>query len=323
MTATGGADMAACMTRSPARPAATGIPASHLLLALGIVAIWGTNFVVIRVALDQLPPLLFATLRFSFAAVPAILFVPRPRVGWRALAAYGVLIGAGQFGLLYIAMNGHISPGLASLVVQSQVFFTIALAMRLGGERVRPFQFLSLLMATAGIGLIVAHAGGGATPFGLGLVLFAAMSWAGGNQVARASGVTNMFGFVVWASLFSIPPLLLGSLLLEGPAAIVAGVTGASAGAWAAVLWQSAANTLFGYAAWGWLLARHPAAAITPTAMLVPVFGMGASALWLGEPLPGWKLGAAALVIGGLAINVFWPMARKLPGYPWRRGAAD
>jgi O-acetylserine/cysteine efflux transporter len=315
--------MAARMTHSAARPAATGIPASHLLLALGIVAIWGTNFVVIRVALDQLPPLLFATLRFSFAGVPAILFVPRPRVGWGALAAYGVLIGAGQFGLLYIAMNGHISPGLASLVVQSQVFFTIALAMRLGGERVRPFQLVSLLMATGGIAIIVAHAGGGATPFGLVLVLLAAMSWAGGNQVARASGVTNMFGFVVWASLFSIPPLLLGSLLLEGPAAIVAGVTGASAGAWAAVLWQSAANTLFGYAAWGWLLARHPAAAITPTAMLVPVFGMGASALWLGEALPGWKLGAAALVIGGLAINVFWPMARKLPGYPWRRGAAD
>lgn len=318
-----GADMAARMTHPPARPAATGIPVSHLLLALGIVAIWGTNFVVIRVALDQLPPLLFATLRFTFAVMPAILFVRRPRVGWGALAAYGVLIGAGQFGLLYIAMNGHISPGLASLVVQSQVFFTIALAMWLGGERVRPFQLVSLLMATAGIAIIVAHAGGGATPFGLVLVLLAAMSWAGGNQVARASGVTNMVGFVVWASLFSVPPLLLGSLLLEGPTAIVAGVTGASAGAWAAVLWQSAANTLFGYAAWGWLLARHPAAAITPTAMLVPVFGMGASALWLGEPLPGWKLGAAALVIGGLAINVFWPMTRRLPGYPWRRGAAD
>jgi len=220
-------------------------------------------------------------------------------------------------------MDGHISPGLASLVVQSQVFFTIALAMRLGGERVRPFQIASLLLATAGIGIIVAHGGGSATPMGLVLVLLAAMSWAGGNQVARASGVTNMVGFVVWASLFSIPPLLLGSLLLEGPSAIAASVTHASVSAWTAVLWQSAANTLFGYAAWGWLLARHPAAAITPTAMLVPVFGMGASALLLGEALPGWKLGAAALVIGGLAVNVLWPLASRLPGYPWRRGAAD
>lgn len=220
-------------------------------------------------------------------------------------------------------MDGHISPGLASLVVQSQVFFTIAMAMRLNGERMRPFQIASLVLATARIGVIVAHGGGSATPAGLVLVLLAALSWAGGNQVARASGVTNMVGFVVWASLFSIPPLLLGSLLFEGRSAIVAGGANASGGTWAAVLWQSAANTLFGYAAWGWLLARHPAAVITPTAMLVPVFGMGASAMLLGEALPGWNVGAAVLVIGGLAVNVFWPLARRLPGYPWRRGAAD
>jgi O-acetylserine/cysteine efflux transporter len=302
---------------------ASSIPWTHMLLALAVVSIWGTNFVVIRVALDHLPPLLFATLRFTFALLPAVFFVPRPRVGWGALAAYGVLIGAGQFGLLYIAMNGSISPGLASLVVQSQVFFTIALAMWLGGERVRPYQLGALVLATAGIGLIVAHGGGSATPFGLILVLLAAMSWGIGNQVARASGVTNMFGFVVWASLFSAPPLLLGSLLLEGPSVIAASLQHATLGTWAAVLWQSLGNTLFGYAVWGWLLARHPAAAITPTAMLVPVFGMGASALLLGEALPAWKLGAAALVIGGLAINVFWPLASRLPGYPWRRGAAD
>lgn len=301
----------------------SGIPAAHLLIALAVVAVWGTNFVVIRVALDHLPPLLFATLRFTFALLPAALFIRRPLVGWRSLAGYGVLIGAGQFGLLYVAMNGHISPGLASLVVQSQVFFTIGLAMWLGRERIRAFQLASLVLATGGIGLIVAHGGGSATPLGLILVLLAAMSWAGGNQIARACGVTDMFAFVVWASLFSVPPLLIGSLVLEGPSAIAAGLKHATVGTWAAVLWQSAGNTLFGYAAWGWLLARHPAAAITPTAMLVPVFGIGASALLLGEPLPSWKLGAAALVIGGLGINVFWPMARRLPGFPWRRGAVD
>ena len=318
--------MAGGMASSPparVNQRAPGIPAAHLLLALAIVTIWGTNFVVIRVALDHLPPLLFATLRFTFALLPAVFFVPRPRVGWGPLAGYGVLIGAGQFGLLHLAMNGHISPGLASLVVQSQVFFTIALAMWLEGERLRAFQLASLLLATAGIALIVVHGGGSATPLGLALVLLAAMSWAGGNQVARACGVTNMLGFVVWASLFSAPPLLLASLVLEGPSAIAGALTHATIGTWAAVVWQSVGGTLFGYAAWGWLLARHPAAAITPTAMLVPIFGMGSSALLLGEGLPAWKLGAATLVIGGLAVNVFWPMAGRLPGVPWRRGAVD
>ncbi|MCZ4340990.1 EamA family transporter [Sphingomonadaceae bacterium G21617-S1] len=298
------------------------LPIRHLLLALAVVAVWGTNFVVIRVALDELPPLLFATLRFCFALLPAALFIRRPAVSWRALAVYGVLIGFGQFGLLYIAMNGYISPGLASLVVQSQVFFTIGLAMAFSGERVRPFQLLALVIATVGIAIIVEHGGSSATPFGLILVLLAAASWGAGNHVAKASA-TNMLAFVVWASLFSIPPLLIGSLLMEGWPRIAVALADAGPKAWSAVLWQSVGNTMFGYAAWGWLLARHPAATIAPIAMLVPVFGMGASALLLGEPLPGWKLAAAALVIGGLAINVLWPFATRLPGFPWRRGTVS
>lgn len=300
------------------RPAA--LPASHLLLALAVIIVWGTNFVVIRVGLDALPPLTFATLRFAFAFLPAALFVPRPRVAWRALALYGVLIGFGQFGLLFIAMNGRISPGLASLVVQSQVFFTIALAMRGRGERLAPYQLVALLLATAGIALIAGLAGGSATPVGLALVLIAAMAWAGGNHVARESGVRNMLAFVIWASLFSVPPLLAAALILEGPQAISAALVAAGPGTWAAVLWQAAGNTLFGYAAWGWLLAQHPAATVTPLAMLVPVFGIGASALLLGEALPVWKVGAAALVIGGLAINTLWPIAGRMP---WRRGAGS
>ncbi|MET0377212.1 MAG: EamA family transporter [Rhizorhabdus sp.] len=301
----------------------THLPLRHVLLALAVVVVWGTNFVVIRLALDELPPLLFATLRFFFALLPAAFFVRRPQVSWMSLAAYGVLIGFGQFGLLYIAMNGFISPGLASLVVQSQVFFTIGLAMIFSGERVRPFQIIALVLATVGIGIIIEHGDSSATPLGLGLVLVAAASWGAGNHIAKASGATNMLAFVIWASLFSIPPLLIGSLVMEGWPAIAGAITQAGPEAWAAVLWQSVGNTMFGYAAWGWLLARHPAAAITPMAMLVPVFGMGASALLLGEALPMWKLAAAALVIGGLALNVLWPLAARLPGYPWRRGAAS
>ena len=302
-------------------PSPSHLPWRHLLLALAVVAVWGTNFVVIRLALGVLPPLVFATLRFTLAFLPAALFVKRPDVRWSSLAAYGVLIGAGQFGMLFIAMDGHISPGLASLVVQSQVFFTIGLAMAFTGERVRWFQVLALVLATTGIAVILLHGDRSATPLGLALTIGAAISWAGGNHVAKASGTTDMLAFVIWSSLFAVPPLALAALLLEGWPAIVNGVAHMGPGAWAAVLWQTVGNTLFGYVAWGWLLARHPAATVTPMAMLVPVFGMGASALLLGETLPAWKLGAAALVMSGLALNLLWPLAARLPGYPWRRGA--
>ena len=291
------------------------LPWRHALLALAVVAVWGTNFPIIRIALDGMPPLTLATLRFAFALLPAAFVLPRPQVPWRDLGAYGVLIGAGQFGLLFVAMQGRISPGLASLVVQTQVFFTIGLAMlaaRGSGhvERPRPLQWVALGLAAAGLLVIALNVDGRTTPLGIAMVLGAAFSWAAGNIVSRRAGRVNMLAYVVWASLFSVPPLLLLALLLEGPARMLHGVQHAGAATWAAVLWQSVGNTLFGYAAWGWLLLRHPAATVVPWALLVPVFGMATSAWWLGEPLPGWKLAAAGLVVAGLALNLWWPALR-------------
>jgi O-acetylserine/cysteine efflux transporter len=187
------------------------------------------------------------------------------------------------------------------------VFFTIALAMRVGRERLQPFQWFALLLAVAGITVIVLHTDGSTTPLGLGMALFAALCWGGGNTASRQAGKINMLAYVVWSSLFAAPPLLLLSLVFEGSSAWWSSLQQADLPSWLAVAWQAWGNSLFGYAVWGWLLARHPAATITPMALLVPVFGMGASAWWLGEPLPVWKLEAAALVMLGLVLNVLWP----------------
>ncbi len=289
-------------------PSSSALPLSHALLALAVTAVWGTNFVVIHIGLDQLPPLLFAALRFLGALLPAALLLKWPRgVPWRNLAAYGVLVGAGQFGLLYIAMNGHITPGLASLVVQTQVFFTIAMAAAFNGERLHQRQMLALLITLVGVGVILMHTDGATTPLGLTLVLAAAASWAASNIVVRATPTADMLAYVVWASLFAVPPLFALSLAFEGWPAIRDGLASADTVTWAAVAWQALGNTLFGYAAWSWLLARHPVANVAPMALMVPVFGIAASALWLGEPLQTWKLVAAALVMAGLALNLLWP----------------
>ena len=296
-------------------PASSTLPLRHLLLGLAVVAVWGTNFVVIKYALAHLPPLALAALRFALAAFPALLFIGRPAASWRNVAAYGLLIGVTQFGLMFIAMTRFVSPGLASLVVQVQVFFTIGLAMLLAGERVRVFQVLAMALSVAGMVLIGWHAvteGASVTPLGLVLMLLAALAWACGNIVSRAAGRVDALGYMVWSSLFAVPPLVALSLLLEGWPAIHAGLLSATWGTWVAVLWQSVGNTLFGYGAWAWLLARYPAASVTPLALLVPVFGMGASALWLREPMPGWKIGAALLVLGGLALNLLWPRLRAV-----------
>ncbi|MFM2300437.1 MAG: hypothetical protein RLZZ84_173 [Pseudomonadota bacterium] len=290
-----------------------GLPPLHLLLALAVMAVWGTNFVVIKLALAHLPPLTLAGLRFAFAFVPLALFIKRPPVPWANLATYGVLIGAGQFGLLFTAMRSDITPGLASLVVQLQVFFTIGLSMRLTGERIAPAQVAALVLAVGGLATIALHTDGSATPLGLALVVCAALCWALGNITSRAAGPVNMLAYVVWSSVFAVPPLLGMALLTEGWPRIAAGIASADAKTWGAVLWQSVGNTMFGYGVWGWLLSRHPAGSVAPLSLLVPVFGLGASAMLINEPLPAWKLTAFALVMAGLALGILWPqLARRI-----------
>jgi O-acetylserine/cysteine efflux transporter len=286
---------------------ATALSWRHALLACVVVAIWGSNFVVIKVALAHLPPLTFAALRFGLAFFPAVFFFKRPEVPLRNLAAYGMLIGIGQFGVLYIAMGHQISPGLASLVVQSQAFVTIGLSVWLTGERVRAFQVAALALGAAGLGVILTHTDATTTPLGLGMVLFAAVSWALGNTVQRSTPGVSSLSFVVWSSIFAVPPLIVLALMFDGLPAIQRGLVNADLGTWAAVLWQSLGNTLVGYGAWGFLLARYPAATVSPWSLLVPVFGMGASAVLLGEALPVWKLAAAGLILAGLAVTVLGP----------------
>ncbi len=285
-----------------------GLPTSHLFLALVIVAVWGTNFVVIKNGLSTFPPFYFAALRYFFVFLPIVFFVPRPKVSWSNLCIYGLATGVGQFGVLYYAINSQISPGLASLVIQTQVFFTIGFAMLFAKEGLQRYQAVAVTISMTGLGIIALHTDSTTTFLGLALVVFGGFSWGIANTVSRQAGSINMLSYVVWASAFSIPPLVLLALVLEGGAAHLWDLTLATPiGAWVGVLWQSWGNTLFGYTAWAWLLSKHPAALVTPTALLVPIFGMGASTFFLDESLPLWKILAASLVITGLVLNLFWP----------------
>ena len=284
------------------------LPVSHLLLALAIVAVWGTNFVVIKISLESFPPFLFAALRFVFAFLPAVFFLPRPKVSWVNLCVYGLAVGVGQFGILYFAIDGNISPGLASLVVQTQVFFTIGFAMLFAKEQLKLYQAVAVAIAMTGLGIIAVHTDATTTFLGLALVVFAGFSWGVANTASRRAGAINMLSYVVWASAFAIPPLLLISWIFEGGwDSMYVSLTLAPTVAWLGVLWQSWGNTLFGYGAWAWLLSKHPAAAVAPAPLLVPIFGMGSAAFFLSEPLPLWKILAAGIVILGLMVNLFWP----------------
>lgn len=278
---------------------------ADILIALAVVGIWGFNFVVIKVGLQDLPPILFTALRFLFAAFPLVFFIQRPAIPWKLLAGYGLFQFALQFTLVFSGIKLGLPPGLASLVVQLQAFFTIALAILLLGERPRLMQWIGAIVAFSGMLLVGLHLEGKATLIGFLLVITAGMSWAVANMFTKKIGKVNPVALVVWGALLAVPPLLCASLLIEGPAVWLATAQHAGWLSFAAILFQSYPNTIVGFGIWSMLMRKYPAATIAPFSLLVPVFGMLSATLVLDEPLQWWKIVAGLLVLGGLAFNQF------------------
>lgn len=283
------------------------MPIGHLLLALMVVAIWGFNFVVIKVGLADVPPLFLTALRFLFAALPAVFFVKRPAVPWRLFLGFGLIFGVVKFGLLFVGMKAGMSAGLSSIVLQMQAFFTIGFAFLVLGERPVPIQYLGAAVAIGGIAIIGAMRWQGASLVPFLLVIASAACWGISNILTKKAGRIDMLGFVVWTALVPILPLLALSSIFEGPAAIGTALAHPTWTAIGAVAYLAIPTTLFGYGVWSFLLSRHPAATVAPLTLLVPVFGMGSAALVLGEPFGGAEMAGAGLVFLGLVINVLGP----------------
>ncbi|UTH30425.1 EamA family transporter [Ectopseudomonas hydrolytica] len=276
-----------------------------LLLALLVIVVWGLNFVVIKVGLEGMPPMLMGALRFMLAAFPAILLVRRPQVPLRWLLAYGMTISVGQFAFLFYAMHVGMPAGLASLVLQSQAFFTLFFAALFLGERLRGSNLFGLLVAACGLALIGLQSGQAMTLAGFVLTIAAASMWALGNVVTRKLGKVNLLGLVVWGSLIPPLPFLALSLWLEGPALIGASLRGIGLQSLAVLAYLAFGATLLGYGLWSRLLSRYPASQVAPFSLLVPVVGISSSALLLGERLGSLQVAGAILVMAGLLLNVW------------------
>ena len=289
----------------------THLSPRDLLLTLAVVAVWGYAFVAIKVALREVPPFALASVRFAMAALPLVFFIRRPAMPWGYVIGYGVAIGVIQFGLLFLGMKLGMPAGLSSIVIQIQVFFTIALAVMLDGDKLRRHNLVGAAIAVVGLALLGAHrlgVGETGTFIGFLLVIASGLSWAVGNIVAkRGAGehAPDMFALVVWSSL--VPPLPLAALsyaLEGGPAAIHAVIT-MSATAWACLAVMAYGATLFGFASWAALLHRYPTALISPFSLLIPVSGIASGALFLGESLAPLQMAGVVLVFAGLVFNTY------------------
>ena len=276
-----------------------------LLLALVVIVAWGLNFVVIKIGLHGVPPMLLGALRFTLAALPAVFFVKRPAISWKWLLAYGATISLGQFSFLFSAMYVGMPAGLASLVLQAQAFFTLLMAVLFLGERFRPQNLIGLIIAAGGLIFIGMESGGNLSVLGFVLTLCAAAMWGMGNIVTKRIGQVEMLGLVVWGSIVPPIPFYLLSYWLEGPDRIVSALQGISTSTILAVNYLAFNATLQGYCQWSRLLSRYPASQVAPFSLLVPIIGIASAAVFLDEQLTSFQLVGALLVMGGLAVNVF------------------
>jgi len=271
-------------------------------LAVAVMAIWGVNFVAIETGLDHFPPLMFNALRFTLAAFPALFLAGRPQVRWRWIVATGLILGVVKFTLLFAGMAAGMPAGLSSLVLQSQPVFTVLFAAVLLRERPRRVQVIGLLLALTGIAVVATGMTAGLGAFLL--IIGAAAAWGLSNIVTRKAAPPDTLRFMVWVSAVASGPLILLSLLFDGPAADVAALRAIDTEAVLAVLYVALLSTLGGFAAWGFLLRRYGAATVAPFSMLVPFFGLASAALLLNEPITPIDTLGGALVIGGILLGL-------------------
>ena len=289
-------------------------------LALLVVLVWGANFTVIRIGLDGVPPLLLAALRFVLALFPAIFFINPPRIPFSHWFGYGLFVGFGQFGCLFSAMHLGMPAGVASVVLQSQAFFTLLFAALLLGEKVTVRQVLGLVLAASGLFLVGGGTGSGIPLVALLLTLAAASFWGMSNIVVRRAGVLaaagghrlDILSLVVWSSLVPPLPLFLCSLVLDGPQLVVASVVNLTPTSIFSIAYLAFGATLFGYGAWSKLLSKYPANRVAPLSLLVPVAGLLTARIVLEEVLLLRQWIGCGLVVAGLLFATLQLPTRRL-----------
>ncbi|AOW59093.1 TPA: EamA family transporter [Legionella pneumophila] len=280
------------------------MPFAHLLLALLVVFVWGINFIFVKLSLEEFSPLLLCAVRFLLASVPAVFFIKPPAVPFKIIAAYGLIMFALQFALLFIGLRVGMTPGVASLLMQVQVFFSMFFAIIFLGEQPQVGQIIGALIAFIGIGVVALHFDHNVSLMGFLCILAAAASWGIGNLITKKIHSVNLIAVIVWSSFVACLPMFILSLVFEGPESFVTAYEHMTWKGILSVLYIVYISTWVGYGVWNWLISRYPVGMVVPFTLLVPVVGILSSVLILGEPFYLWKLVAGLLVISGLCINL-------------------
>ncbi len=284
----------------------------HIFLAILVMGIWGFSFVAMDEGLRDTPPLLLCGLRFFLTTFPAIFFVKKPSVPWKIIASYGIFMFVLMFSFSFFSLHAGLMPGLASLLLQMQIFFTVILSAIFFKEKLTYWQLGGMAISIIGLIVVGMHMGGDVTELGLCLILAAALAWSLANMISKKAGKVSMVALIVWGSLFAWPLLFLGSWFFDGQSLVLDALSHLSLRTLVSLVYMAYPATIVGFSIWGWLLSRYKAGSVTPFALLVPFFGMFGSFLFFDESLALWKILAAFFVIAGLCVNLFGARLLKM-----------
>ena len=277
----------------------------HLSLAVLVTLVWGVNFPITKLGLRAIDPFVLTGIRFALAALPLVFFIKRPAVKFSYVVAYGIIFGLGMWGVINYGIQVGVSPGIASLIIQLSVFFTMGWGFLLFKEKIRGAQMLGAVLALIGLAGIISTQEGNHAVLGVMLIVLSAVAWSVGNVIIKKSGVKEIFSFMVWASLIPPIPLFLTAWVMHGSAAFEGLQASLDLTAVLSILFQVYLATHFAYWGWNSLLKLYPVSTVAPLSLLIPVFGIASSMLILDERISTPNLISIGIIIVGLAVGLY------------------
>lgn len=272
-----------------------------IAIALMVMGIWGFNFVVVKVGVGDVPPILLVALRFMLVAAILLPFVAVPRDRMVPLFVLSVVFGTLHFGLMFSGVGG-LDAGTAAVAIQLQVPFAAILGAVMLNDRPGWRRISGMVFAFAGVVVLSGEPRVQDNLAALVLVIAASFAWAVSNFMIKRLGPIDGFQLNAWVALFAVPQLLLSSWLLEE-------------GQWdalthlgwetvACLLYMAVLTTILGYGMWYRLIITYPVSQTIPFTLLVPGIGVLSGVLALGEE-PTWRLLAGGLMtVIGVAVIV-------------------
>jgi O-acetylserine/cysteine efflux transporter len=178
----------------------------------------------------------------------------------------------------------------------------------------RPSLTTSAGVALAFAGVVVSAAGPGlsANALPLLLVVAAAFAFAVSSVLTKRYGPFDALMLMGWSSLFTVPQVLLMSLLLEYGQ--LASLVAADQRGWLALAYTIFIGGIAGFGLWFWLIARCSMSRVAPFGLLIPVFALMSSVMFLGDHITPKLAAGALLAISGVALTQIRPRAQARPG---------